>query len=92
MSPPGAAGVANRGALLSSCRYAHCPGLKVVSPWNSEDCKGLLKAAIRDDNPGKSCENGRASGVDLCVFWAPTIILWSSVIKKKKGPHLTFHL
>lgn len=40
---------------LCFCRYAHCPGLKVVSPWNSEDCKGLLKSAIRDDNPGKKC-------------------------------------
>lgn len=42
---------------LLFCRYAHCPGLKVVSPWNSEDCKGLLKAAIRDDNPGENCRN-----------------------------------
>ncbi len=31
--------------------YAHCPGLKVVSPYNSIEAKGLLKAAIRDDNP-----------------------------------------
>lgn len=40
--------------LLCVCRYAHCPGLKVVSPWNSEDAKGLLKSAIRDDNPGET--------------------------------------
>lgn len=40
--------------LVSACRYAHCPGLKVVSPWNSEDARGLLKSAIRDDNPGKT--------------------------------------
>ncbi|MDR0942221.1 MAG: pyruvate dehydrogenase complex E1 component subunit beta [Holosporales bacterium] len=31
--------------------YAHCPGLKVVSPYNSFEAKALLKAAIRDDNP-----------------------------------------
>jgi pyruvate dehydrogenase E1 component beta subunit len=32
-------------------------GLKVVSPWNSEDAKGLLKAAIRDPNPVVVLEN-----------------------------------
>ena len=31
--------------------YAHVPGLKVVVPSTPADGKGLLKAAIRDDNP-----------------------------------------
>jgi pyruvate dehydrogenase E1 component beta subunit len=31
--------------------YAHIPGLKVVVPSIPADAKGLLKAAIRDDNP-----------------------------------------
>lgn len=31
--------------------YAHIPGLKVVVPGTPYDAKGLLKAAIRDDNP-----------------------------------------
>src|SRR5216110_3317174 len=31
--------------------YAHVPGLKVVMPSTPADAKGLLKAAIRDDNP-----------------------------------------
>ena len=31
--------------------YAHVPGLKVVAPAFPADAKGLLKAAIRDDNP-----------------------------------------
>jgi pyruvate/2-oxoglutarate/acetoin dehydrogenase E1 component len=30
---------------------AHVPGLKIVMPSNPADTKGLLKAAIRDDNP-----------------------------------------
>ncbi len=32
--------------------YSQCPGLKVISPYSAEDCRGLLKAAIRDDDPG----------------------------------------
>ncbi|MEF8768065.1 MAG: transketolase C-terminal domain-containing protein [Candidatus Accumulibacter phosphatis] len=31
--------------------FVHSPGIKVVMPSNAADCKGLLKAAIRDDNP-----------------------------------------
>ena len=31
--------------------YAHIPGLKVVMPATPADAKGLLKSAIRDDNP-----------------------------------------
>ena len=31
--------------------FAHCPGLKVAMPATPADAKGLMKAAIRDDNP-----------------------------------------
>ena len=32
--------------------YANCPGLKVIVPSNPYDAKGLLKSAIRDNDPG----------------------------------------
>jgi 2-oxoisovalerate dehydrogenase E1 component beta subunit len=50
---PSGAGV--HGGLYHSqspeAHYAHIPGLYVVVPSNAADAKGLLKSAIRDDNP-----------------------------------------
>jgi pyruvate dehydrogenase E1 component beta subunit len=37
--------------------YAHCPGLKVVAPATPADAKGLLTAAIHDDDPVMFVEN-----------------------------------
>ncbi len=42
------------GGQHSQCLYgtfAHLPGMKVVVPSNAYDAKGLMTAAIRDDNP-----------------------------------------
>lgn len=54
-------GAASRvGAQHSQCYaawYASVPGLKVISPYSAADCKGLLKAAIRDQNPVVFLEN-----------------------------------
>lgn len=62
--PNGAAsGVAAQHSQCFGAWYSHCPGLKVVSPYNSEDCKGLLKAAIRDPDPVVFLENELLYGV-----------------------------
>src|SRR5499427_1451416 len=37
--------------------FIHRPGIKVVAPSTAWDAKGLLKAAIRDDNPVVYCEH-----------------------------------
>ncbi len=42
--------------------YAHVPGLKVVTPSNPYDMKGLLKAAIRDDDPVLVMESEKMYG------------------------------
>ena len=46
----GAGMAAQHSQSLESC-YTHFPGLKVVVPSTPYDAKGLLKSAIRDDNP-----------------------------------------
>ncbi|GAB4383807.1 MAG: pyruvate dehydrogenase complex E1 component subunit beta [Salibacteraceae bacterium] len=42
--------------------YAHVPGLKVVTPSTPYDAKGLLKSAIRDDDPVLVMESERMYG------------------------------
>ncbi|KIJ99398.1 hypothetical protein K443DRAFT_102335 [Laccaria amethystina LaAM-08-1] len=71
-----AAGVGAQHSQDYAAWYGSIPGLKVVSPWSSEDCKGLLKAgnfllthssdsAIRDPNPVVFLENEMMYGVSF---------------------------
>jgi pyruvate dehydrogenase E1 component beta subunit len=52
-----AAAVAAQHSQCFAAWYSACPGLKVVSIYDAEDARGLLKAAIRDDNPVVVLEN-----------------------------------
>lgn len=58
-----AAGVAAQHSQCFGAWFSHCPGLKVVSPYTSEDAKGLLKSAIRDPDPVVVLENEILYGV-----------------------------
>ncbi len=56
--PSGAAAqVAAQHSQALESWYAHIPGLVVVMPSTPKDAKGLLKSAIRDDNPVIFMEN-----------------------------------
>ena len=56
--PNGAASrVAAQHSQCFASWYAHCPGLKVISPYTAGDAKGLLKSAIQDPNPVIFLEN-----------------------------------
>ncbi len=56
--PSGAAAqVAAQHSQAFESWYAHVPGLVVVMPSTPKDAKGLLKSAIRDDNPVIFMEN-----------------------------------
>jgi pyruvate dehydrogenase E1 component beta subunit len=50
--PNGAGGrLSQQHSQALEANYVHFPGLKVLAPGTPADAKGLLKAAIRDDNP-----------------------------------------
>ena len=50
-APVGATGRGAQHAQSLERYFTGVPGLKVVAPSNAYDAKGLLKAAVRDDNP-----------------------------------------
>ncbi len=49
--PSGASGVGPEHGQCPEAFFMHAPGLKIATPATPADAKGLLKSAIRDDNP-----------------------------------------
>ena len=60
-----AAGVAAQHSQCLAPWFASVPGLVVLSPWNSTDARGLLKAAIRHNGPVMFLENELLYGVSF---------------------------
>jgi pyruvate dehydrogenase E1 component beta subunit len=70
--------------------YAHVPGLKVVTPSNPYDAKGLLKAAIRDNDPVVFLESERMYGDKGEIPEGEYIIPIGVADIPRKGKDITF--
>jgi len=68
---------------------AHIPGLKVVAPGTPYDAKGLLKSAIRDDNPVLVLEGEMLYNVKGEVPDGEYTIPLGKAQVKREGDHVT---
>lgn len=69
--------------------YTHVPGLKTVAPTTAADAKGLLIAAIQDDDPVIFFEHKRLYMVKGPVDEAPTPIPLGKASVPRSGQHVT---
>ena len=69
--------------------YAHVPGLKVITPSNPYDAKGLLKAAIRDNDPVVFLESEKMYGDKGEIPEGEYIIPIGVANTKRKGTDVT---
>ena len=69
--------------------YANCPGLKVIVPSNPYDAKGLLKSAIRDDDPVIFMESEQMYGDKGQVPHEEYLIPIGEAEVKKEGNDVT---
>lgn len=69
--------------------FAHCPGLKVVAPSTPYDAKGLLKTAIRDDNPVIVLESEMLYGTEGEVPEEEYLIDFGKADVKRDGSDVT---
>jgi len=69
--------------------YAHVPGLKVLTPSNPYDAKGLLKSAIRDNDPVVFLESEKMYGEKGEVPDGEYLIPIGKADIKRKGSDVT---
>jgi pyruvate dehydrogenase E1 component beta subunit len=88
--PNGAAeGLGSQHSMALESIYAHFPGLKVVSTANPPDAYGLLKSAIRDDNPVIFMESEMMYGFKAEVPDEEYLIPLGQADLKRDGHHVT---
>ena len=69
--------------------YAHVPGLKIVTPTTPYDAKGLMKSAIRDDDPVLIMESEKIYGDKGEVPEGEYLIPIGKADIKRKGKDVT---
>ncbi len=87
----------NGAAAQVSCQHSHCvealysniPGLIVLAPGNAYDAKGLLKSAIRSDNPVLFLENELTYGKKMLIPEEEYLVPIGKAKVLKEGSDLT---
>jgi pyruvate dehydrogenase E1 component beta subunit len=84
---PGGAGgrLSSQHSQALESNYAYFPGLKVITPATPKDAKGMLKAAIRDDNPVIMIEGERLYAVKGDVPEGDNVIPLGQAEVKREG-------
>ena len=87
----------NGAAAQVSCQHSHCveaiygnfPGFIVISPSNAHDAKGLLKSAIRSNNPVIFLENELDYGDRMEIPTEEYLVPIGQAKVIREGKHLT---
>lgn len=87
----------NGAAAQVSSQHSHCveaiygnlPGLIIIAPSNAYDAKGLLKSAIRSNNPVLFLENELAYGDKMEIPTEPYLVPIGKARIVKEGHHVT---
>lgn len=87
----------NGAAAQVSCQHSYCvealygnlPGFTILAPSNPYDAKGLLKAAVRDNNPVLFLENELDYGMKMEIPIAEYLVPIGQAKVVRKGKHLT---
>lgn len=100
-APVGATARGSQHAQSLEAFFTHVPGLKVICPATAYDAKGMLKAAVRDDNPvlmfehkllygskGARSEKGAVSPIGEVPEEDYTVQIGKGIIRRE-GKHVT---